>query len=174
MEVLDRVEKNKLRDLLGKGWLTHDGAWFYTVYAELGIEKANALNLAAIQTMAPLEMKRCLNVLGLDQTDLKTFEDLTEFVFTALELILPESVFVRFSIQAYPGNIIHWEWAKGECFAFKGMTQMDAIHDYRCGVMYRIACWFEALGIAFEMEPRVDKCMMHHQGSCTGNIRIFM
>jgi hypothetical protein len=29
MGVLDRIEKADLRDLLGKGWLTHDGLWFY-------------------------------------------------------------------------------------------------------------------------------------------------
>jgi len=38
-----RIDKKEIRDLLGKGWLTHDGMWFYNTYRELGIEKANQL-----------------------------------------------------------------------------------------------------------------------------------
>ena len=43
MSVLKRVDKAELRDLLGKGWLTHDGLWFYHAYQELGIEQANEI-----------------------------------------------------------------------------------------------------------------------------------
>jgi len=39
MNVLDKIEKKEIGDLLGKGWLTHDGMWFYHTYRQLGIEK---------------------------------------------------------------------------------------------------------------------------------------
>ena len=41
MKVCDDIRKEEIRDLLGKGWLTHDGAWFAAVAQELGIEQAN-------------------------------------------------------------------------------------------------------------------------------------
>ena len=41
MKILNRISKKELRDLLGKGWLTHDGMWFYHTYQALGIETAN-------------------------------------------------------------------------------------------------------------------------------------
>ena len=41
MSALYRIDKKEIRDLLGKGWLTHDGMWFYNTYQELGVEKAN-------------------------------------------------------------------------------------------------------------------------------------
>jgi len=47
MSALDRIEKKEIRDLLGKGWLTHDGMWFYHAYKELGIEKANPVTQKA-------------------------------------------------------------------------------------------------------------------------------
>jgi hypothetical protein len=55
MGVLDRIEKEGIRDLLGKGWLTHDVMWFHHAYQELGIERANALNRAAIKSLAPFD-----------------------------------------------------------------------------------------------------------------------
>ena len=65
MSVLNKIEKREIRDLLGKGWLTHDGMWFYHTYQELGIEKANKLNKAAIRSLAPIEIKRVKKALGI-------------------------------------------------------------------------------------------------------------
>jgi len=58
LSALNRVGKKEIRDLLGKGWLTHDGMWFYHTQQELGVEKANILNKAAIRSLAPIEIKR--------------------------------------------------------------------------------------------------------------------
>ena len=69
MSVLSKIEKREIRDLLGKGWLTHDGMWFYHTYRELGIEKANTLNKAAIRSLAPIEVKRTMKILGIDKAD---------------------------------------------------------------------------------------------------------
>ncbi len=45
------IGKREIRDLLGKGWLTHDGMWFSRVCKEFGIEEANLINRAAIKSM---------------------------------------------------------------------------------------------------------------------------
>jgi hypothetical protein len=60
---MDVVGKEEIRDLLGKGWLTHDGMWFYSVYMEYGIAKANKLNKDAIKSMVPFEVQRLLEVI---------------------------------------------------------------------------------------------------------------
>lgn len=65
MRMYDDIRKEEIRDLLGKGWLTHDGAWFVAVAQELGIEKANRLNRVAIGAMAPIEARRLCEILGL-------------------------------------------------------------------------------------------------------------
>jgi hypothetical protein len=174
LSVLNNIGKREIRDLLGKGWLTHDGMWFYNAYQELGIEKANKLNKAAIRSLAPIEIKRVKKVLGIGGEKIGTFEALNDFMLAALEMILPDSVFEGFRFQARSKDFLHWEWESGECFAYKGMKQIGIIDGYRCGVMYRIECWLEALGIKYSIDPKIDKCMMHEKGACSGNIRIIL
>ena len=174
MNVLDKIEKEEIRDLLGKGWLTHDGMWFYHTYRQLGIEKANILNRAAIRSLAPIEMKRTKKLLGICGGKIVSFEALKDFIFDALELILPRSVFEKFHLSTTSEDLLRWEWETGECFAYKGMKQIGIIDDYRCGVMYRIECWLEALGINYSIEPEIDKCIMHEKGVCSGEIRVIL
>jgi hypothetical protein len=174
MGVLNKIEKTEIRDLLGKGWLTHDGMWFYHTYQELGIEKANTLNKAAIRSLAPIEIKRVKKVLGIGGEKIGTFEELKDFMLEALEMILPTSVFEKFRFRTSSKDLLHWEWESGECFAFKGMKQIGIIDGYRCGVMYRIECWLEALGVKYSIDPKIDKCMMHEKGACIGDIRVIL
>jgi len=172
--VLDRIEKIDVRDLLGKGWLTHDGMWFYHTYQEFGIERANALNKAAIKSLAPIEMERAKRVLGIDKERFDTFDEFMDFMLSALELTMPDSVFKKIHFRSPSRDLIHWDWENGQCFAYKGMKQIGTIDRYRCGVMYRIECWLEALGITYTMHPRIEGCLMHEKGICEGDIRVFL
>ena len=174
MSVLNKIEKREIRDLLGKGWLTHDGMWFYHTYQELGVEKANKLNKAAIRSLAPIEIKRVKKALGIGGEKIGTFEELKDFILEALEVILPNSVFEKFRFRESSKDLLHWEWESGECFAYKGMKQIGIIDGYRCGVMYRIECWLEALGIKYSIDPKIDKCMMHEKGACLGDIKVIL
>ena len=148
--------------------------WFYHTYRELGVEKANKLNKAAIRSLAPIEIKRAKKALGLNGKKIGTFEELEAFMLEALEVILPNSVFEKFRFRASSKDLLHWEWESGECFAYKGMKQIGIIDGYRCGVMYRIECWLEALGIKYSIDPKIDKCMMHEKGVCSGDIKIML
>ena len=172
MNALDKIEKKEIRDFLGKGWLTHDGMWFYHTYRQLGIEKANILNRSAIRSLAPIEMKRAKKLLGICGEKIVAFKELKDFMLDALELILPRSVFDKFHISATSEDLLHWEWETGECFAYKGMKQIGIIDDYSCGVMYRIECWLEALRVNYTINPEIDKCIMHEKGACSGEIRV--
>ncbi len=174
MSVLNKIGKREIRDLLGKGWLTHDGMWFYHTYQEFGVEKANKLNKAAIRSLAPVEIKRVQKALGIGGGKIGSFEELKDFMLEALEVILPNSVFKKFRFRASSKDLLHWEWESGECFAYKGMKQIGIIDGYRCGVMYRIECWLEALGIKYSIDPKIDKCMMHEKGACLGDIKVIL
>lgn len=172
MSVLNKIGKREIRDLLGKGWLTHDGMWFYHTFQELGIEKANKLNKSAIRSLAPIEIERIKKVLGIGEEKIGTFEELKDFMLEAIELILPNSVFEKFRFRASPKDLLHWQWERGQCFAYKSMKQIGIIDGYSCGVMYRIECWLEALGIKYSIEPKIDKCIMHEKGACLGVINV--
>ena len=168
--MLDRIGKTEIRDLLGKGWLTHDGMWFYHTCREFGIEKANEINRAAIKSMAPIEMDRMKKLLGIGREKLGTFDELVQFMLAALELTLPDSVFRKFGFTAHAGHVIRWKWENFQCFAYKGMKQIGVIDGYRCGVMYRIECWLENLGVRYSMRPQIEGCLMHEKGICEGEI----
>jgi len=172
MDVLDNIHKRDIRNLLGKGWLTHDGMWFFHVYQELGVEKANKLNRAAIKSLAPIEVERAKRLLGIKKKRLDTFEEVMDFMLAALELTVPDSVFKMLHFGSSSKNVIEWNWQKGQCFAYKGMKQMGTIDQYHCGVMYRIECWLEALGVSHSMTPRIEGCLMHEKGQCEGEIRV--
>ena len=66
-----------------------------------------------------------------------------EFVHSGLGLIMPDSVLNNLHFDYVDDNTIHWSWEPGQCFAYKGMTQMDRIDSYQCGVLFRILCWLQ-------------------------------
>jgi hypothetical protein len=173
MRRLDEVDREELKDFLGKGWLTHDGMWFYHTYLDSGMEKANRINQEAIRSLAAVEMARARKVLRAEDEDLRTFEGLRLFMSDALEMILPKSVLTRADFTFAPPDVFHWEWEEGECFAYKSMKQLGAIDEYACGVMFRIECWLESLGIPYKMEPAIEKCIMHETGRCSGDFTLY-
>lgn len=170
MKPIEQVTVAELRDLLGKGWLTHDGAWFLNVAGECGVEAANRLNKAAIKTMAPLEMMRARKLLAPDAGELDDFRSLFRFAVSALLLILPGSVAGRFRVESPRDGVFAWEWEKGQCFAYRGMRQFGLVDGYECGVIFRLECWLDALGLHHQVRPRIDGCLMHRTGSCSGEI----
>jgi len=169
MRSLNDVDLDEVKDFLGKGWLTHDGMWFYHTYRQLGIQTANRLNREAIRALSVVEMDRAKKVLHVADEDLKSHEGLRSFILDSLKLILPRSVFSRARFVFPAENILRWEWENGECFAYKGMKQLGVIGDYVCGVIYRIECWMDYLGIDYKVNPKIEKCIMHSKGSCTGD-----
>jgi hypothetical protein len=148
--------------------------WFYHTCQEFGIERANALNKAAIKSLAPIEMERAKRVLGIDKESIYNFDELMDFMIAALELTLPDSVFKKIHFSSPSRNLIHWDWENGQCFAYKGMKQIGMIDGYRCGVIYRIECWIEALGVRYLMRTRIEGCLMNEKGICEGEIQVFL
>ena len=173
MRSLSNIKKEEIRDLLGKGWLTHDGMWFYNVCQGLGIERANTLNKASIKSMSVIEAQRLAEVLGVEEKGLEAFEEVKGFLLRGMELILPYSVFSKFRVSIPSKNVLHWEWENEECFAYKGMKRMRLIDGYECGVVYRIECWFQNLGLKFNSTPKIEKCLVHEKGYCSGDFEFF-
>ena len=171
MSAFDEVDKRELKELLSKGWMTHDGMWFYHCFQEFGIEKANKMNRAAIKSLAPFEMKRVKKILGVEREAMETFEEFKDFLFGSFELI--SSDFMKVTFNSTSKNVINWEWKSGQCFAYEGMKRIGAIDGYLCGVMYRIGCWIESLGVEYSITPRIDGCLMHTEGSCSGELRFY-
>jgi len=168
---LDRLAAGQVRDLVAKGWLTHDGMWFDEAARALGIDAANDLNRAAIRAMAPFEVGRLAEALGVVPGALEDAEAVARFVSDGIRLVTPESVFSSLRVTGAVGRL-HWEWDAGECFAYKGMRRYGWLEGYRCGVIYRIECWLEALGVRARGAPVVEGCLMHTTGGCAGDLTL--
>ena len=111
-------------------------------------------------------------ILGIDGT-IKSFDEMQQFLLSGMEIILPQSVFSRFHYSVVAQNLLHWEWEDGQCFAYKGMKRMGLLDNYQCGVIYRIECWFETLGVKYESTPVIGSCIMHQTGHCGGDFLFY-
>ncbi|SFG10367.1 hypothetical protein SAMN05660649_00685 [Desulfotomaculum arcticum] len=171
MEKWNDPETREVIDLLNRCWMTHDGMWFLHCFRTFGIQQANLLNKAAIRSLAPLEIERIRRTLGRGEKRIGNFTDFKEFFISASRLFIPDFMGVS---MTFPGeNILHWELEPLNCFAYKGIKRIGAIEGYECGVIYRLECWLEALGLAFRTSPRSAHCSMHLSGVCSGDFEFF-
>ncbi len=164
MKSWEDINKEELIVLLNKCWLTHDGMWFFNAFNKFGIKTANTLNLAAIEMLAPIEVARLKKIWGFNQKKIKNIEELKELFSLLSKSLIMESLGGRFNFSGE--NRMTIEMKNRQCFAYKGITAMKAIEQYDCGVMYRIECWFKALGLEYQIAPKTGKCTMHYEGKC--------
>ena len=169
MQAATEISKQDLKELLNKGWLTHDAMWFYCCFQELGIEKTNELNRGAVGLMAMIETKRMLKTLSMRDEVFDSFEKVWRFFEGARQIVIPD--WMDFTFESPRPGVIRWEWRA--CFAHDGLKRIGAIDGYQCGVMYRIESWLNTLGVRYEMKPKVEGCLMRETGACKGEIHFF-
>lgn len=166
---MNQIEPHALKELLIKCWITHDGLWFANCLQQLGIEKANALNLASIKSLSAIEVPRIIKALGMEKEEIKTFEKFKEG-FEALFWVV-KGDFMQFNYSFPADNLMTWEMER--CFAYEGMKRLGVIDQYQCGVLYRIQCWFDILGLECRFDPPVGSCLISKAGRCAGEIQFF-
>jgi hypothetical protein len=171
MTLPDEIDKTTIFNYLRKGWLTHDAMWYYHIFSEFGVDTANRLNRAAIKSMSKFEVERSKAALGMNDATINSFNGLKDFVTGSLALLIPSSM--KWSLIMPRKNIMRWEWGPGECFAYKGMKRIGASGTYQCGVIFRIECWLEHLGIKYSVKPKLDICVMQSQGTCSGEFEFY-
>ena len=157
---MSTLEKDELRNLLIKNWMTHDAMWFANCYVSCGIEKTNEINKAAVKGMAMVEIKRMKKALGFG--DIRSFADLEQLVNGAISIMLGD--FLDFHVSFPEKNVMRADMRR--CFAYEGVSALGAIDGYQCGIFDRIDGWFESLEIPFDVNPQIDGCLMHTEGRC--------
>jgi hypothetical protein len=170
MKTLEQIGIHELKELLIKNWMTHDAMWFAHCASALGMEKTNELNRAAIKSLAAIEIQRAKEVHGIDIGRVSTFAQLQEIIDAGFRVSIAD--FIRFTYDYPAKNIIRWQWEPHGCFAYRGLKRLGAIEHYRCGVMYRVLCWLEHLGVPYSLSVPVDACLMRTDGACAGEIRV--
>lgn len=148
------------RQLLVKCWMTHDAMWFRHAIEACGIEKANAINLAAVQSMATVEIRRIQKALGI--AEVKSPDALRRLVDGAWGIIGGD--FMEFGLSWPSPDLLRWEVRR--CFAFEGVTQLGVVARYQCGIYPRVEAWFDAVGVRWTVAPKFEGCLMHREGHC--------
>lgn len=165
MAALTAIDKDKLKELLLKCWMTHDGMWFYHSLQEHGIEKTNRINKAAIRSLAAIEIERIRKVLGPEK--IETFQDIRALADNAFGVLTDSFMGFHYAFPAE--DVLHWEMKR--CFAYEGMKRLAVIDSYECGVIYRVACWFDRARIRYDLTPPTDRCILHLTGNCSGEFK---
>ncbi|MFW9950037.1 MAG: DUF6125 family protein [Candidatus Thorarchaeota archaeon] len=166
MTLFDQLNKQELKELLVKCWMTHDGSWFYNCVKEFDIETANKLNKASIKSLSPIEVQRIKKALGKENLKVKTFEQLKEFITNGFSILKGD--FMKFEYTFPKHNVMHWEM--GKCFAYEGMKRIGVKKKYECGLLYRVGCWLDNVGVKYKLEPKINECVLHTQEKCVGNM----
>ncbi|MBY9020114.1 MAG: hypothetical protein KGD67_03580 [Candidatus Lokiarchaeota archaeon] len=167
MTLFDQLNKHQLKELLVKCWMTHDGSWFYNCVKEFGIETANRLNKASIKSLSPIEMQRIKAALGLGEIKIESFEQLRDFIDNGFSILKGD--FMKFNYTFPEKNVMHWEMEK--CFAYDGMLRIGVKEKYECGLIYRVCCWLDVIGVKYTLEPKINECLLHSQNNCVGELR---
>lgn len=175
MSILEKIDKAELKELLIKNWMTHDAMWFFHCVNEFGIDATNKINQAAIKSMAAIEVQRIRQFMGIpNDKKIESMEELMVIFETATEILKGE--FMDYDYSVTPDGVISFKWNK--CFAYEGIKGLGLLDHYRCGIVIRINTWLDTLGIKYELmptfDPSIDKCLMHTNGSCEGQYRIFL
>ena len=161
------LNKNELKELLNKSWMTHDAMWFLNCLNEYGIEQTNKINKAAVRDMAAIEIKRHQKALGVQKFN--SFDEFKQFFDQVMAIV--SGKFMKYKYESPAKNMLHAEWES--CFAYEGMKALGVADRYECGISLRIDIWFATLGIKYEVEPKVTGCMMHTDGKCFRDYRFF-
>ena len=169
MTLFEQLDKKKLKELIVKCWMTHDGMWFLNSYLFLGIKMANKLNKSAIKSLAQIESARIRRALGNEIKTIDTFKKLKQFINDAFSVVKGD--FMNFEYSFPKKNLMHWEMHT--CFAYEGMKKIGVADQYECGVLYRVKCWLDALKLDYKIEPRVKGCLKASGKKCEGNVKFF-
>lgn len=150
--------------------MTHDGMWFSHCLQEVGIETTNKINKSAIKSLSTIEIARIKKTLACMEPG-TSFDKFKTFFNEASKLMIPD--FMNVTITYPAKDKMAWEFKQGKCFAYVGIKRLGVIDKYECGVLYRIKCWLDALGIKNSFMPEINKCHMHRSGNCSGEIQLY-
>ncbi len=142
------------KDLLIKGWMSHDARWFMAVAKHFGMDAANRLNQSVCRELGRVEMKRYMKILNLS-----TSKDLKEFLtLKGAALSLYGSGLAEYEIKTLDGQ--SYEMHMKRCFAYENIMRAGIEDKCECGIFARLQGWIDAQGLEHELKPALGKCMM--------------
>jgi hypothetical protein len=142
------------KDLLIKGWMSHDARWFMAVAKHFGMDAANRLNQSVCREIGRVEMKRYMKTLALSPA--KDLEGYLTLKKGALLLYGPDLIEYEIKILDHQS----YEMRLKRCFAYENIVRAGIEDRCECGIFARLQGWIDAQGLEHELSPPLGKCMM--------------
>lgn len=171
MRETKNIQQHETVELLNKCWMTHDGMWFFHCLQEFGIEATNKINKSAIKSLSSIEIARVKKTLDC-VNPINDFNGFKAFFTEVANLMIPDFMNAEFAFPAE--DKLTWAFQQNKCFAYTGIKRLGVIEQYECGVLFRIKCWLDELGITHRFIPEIGRCHMHVKGNCSGEIQLFL
>ncbi len=150
MEGLPFIEQ---KDLLIRGWMSHDARWFMAVGERFGMEVANQLNQFVCREIGRLEMKRFMKALGVLPP--RNLEEHIKMSEAAISLYGPD--LIKYEINTL--NPQSYEVHIKRCFAHENVVKAGIQDQYEGGILARIQGWIDAHELQHHLIPPLGKCM---------------
>jgi len=151
--MLSSLSFDTQKDLLVKGWMSHDARWFMAVAENFGIDAANRLNQFVCRGIGRVEMKRFMKSLSLSPP--KDMEEYLNLKKAALSLYGSDLAEYEIKILDHQSYQMHLK----RCFAHENIVRAGIKDEYECGIFARLQGWIDAQGLGHELTPPLGKCM---------------
>jgi len=151
--MLSSLSFDTQKDLLVKGWMSHDARWFMAVAENFGIDAANRLNQFVCREIGRVEMKRFMKSLSLSPP--KDMEEYLNLKKAALSLYGSDLAEYEIKILNHQSYQMHLK----RCFAYENIVRAGIKDEYECGIFARLQGWIDAQGLGHELTPPLGKCM---------------
>ena len=151
--MLSSLSFDTQKDLLVKGWMSHDARWFMAVAENFGIDAANRLNQFVCREIGRVEMKRFMKSLSLSPP--KDMEEYLNLKKAALSLYGSDLAEYEIKILNHQSYQMHLK----RCFAHENIVRAGIKDEYECGIFARLQGWIDAQGLGHELTPPLGKCM---------------
>ncbi len=154
------------KELLVKGWMSHDARWFMAVAKHFGMDAANRLNQSVCREIGRVEMKRYMKTLSLLPS--KDLEEYLNLKKAAISLYGPDLIEYEIKILDNQSYEMHIK----RCFAYENIVRAGIEDRCECGIFARLQGWIDAQGLEHELVPPLGKCMMVSGKECRYTITI--
>ena len=154
------------KDLLVKGWMSHDARWYMAVAEHFGIEAANRLNQMVTRELGRVEMKRLIKALNLPTP--KNTEEYVKLMNTAMSLYGPDLIEYDVKILDHQSYEMHLK----RCFAYENIVRAGIKDEYECGIFSRLQGWIDAQGLEHDLTPPLGKCMKVLGKECCYKVKL--
>ncbi|NWG02681.1 MAG: hypothetical protein HXY44_07495 [Syntrophaceae bacterium] len=164
--MLNHLSFETQKDLLIKGWMSHDARWFMAIKQYFGIDAANRLNQSVCREIGRVEMKRLMKTLALlPPKDINEYFDLKKAAMSLYGHGLAEYEIKIIDKESYEMHL-------KRCFAYENIVKGGIQNQYKCGILARIQGWIDAQGLEHELSPALAKCMMVLGKECCYTIKL--